>query len=85
MQLSKNPSTLQKRFLVLKTIAVELVAEISLNYDKNTSDRPSTCEKKVVRFQIQLRAMIHLSICLILMESYHKIAAVQTSAVFWTP
>ena len=30
-------------FFVLKITAVELVAGISLNYDKNTCDRPSSC------------------------------------------
>ena len=30
-------------FFVSKRIAVELAPEFSLNYDKNTSDRPSTC------------------------------------------
>ena len=30
-------------FFVLKIIAVEVVAEISLNYNKNTCDQPSVC------------------------------------------
>ena len=34
---------LQKIFLALKIIAVKLLAGICVNYDKNTSDRPSTC------------------------------------------
>ena len=30
-------------FFILKITALELVAGISLSYDKNTCDRPSTC------------------------------------------
>ena len=56
-------------FLVSEIIAVEVVAGISLNYDKSTCDRPSTCYKAVRRFQIRLKAMIHNSVCLILIES----------------
>ena len=33
----------QKIFLVLKMIPLELVPGISGLYDKNSSDRPSTC------------------------------------------
>ena len=29
--------------MVLKIIAFELVAGVSVNYEKNTFDRPSTC------------------------------------------
>ena len=29
--------------MVLKIIAFELIARVSVNYDKNTGDRPSTC------------------------------------------
>ena len=29
--------------MVLKIIAFEVVAGVSVNYDKNTYDRPSTC------------------------------------------
>ena len=56
-------------FLVSEIIAVEVVAGISLNYDKSTCDRSSTCYKAVQRFQIRLKAMIHNSVCLILIES----------------
>ena len=71
--------------MVLKIIALEFVAGVSVNYHKNTCDRPSTSQKNVLTFQIQLRDMIHNSICLILTEHWHKTAAVQTSAVFLTP
>ena len=33
----------QKKSLVLKIIALELVGGISLSYEKNTCDRPTTC------------------------------------------
>ena len=33
----------EKLFLVFKIIAFELVAGISLNYEENTCDQPSTC------------------------------------------
>ena len=32
--------------MVLKIIAFELVAGVSVNYEKNTFDRPSTCQEK---------------------------------------
>ena len=34
---------LQQTFLALKIITVKLLAGNCVNYDKNTSDRPSTC------------------------------------------
>ena len=34
---------LQKIFLALKIITVKLLAGTCVSYDKNTSDRPSTC------------------------------------------
>ena len=71
-------------FLVSKINAVELVAGNSLNYDNDTGDRLSTCFQTVLRFHILLKAMIHNLICLILMQTYHKSAAVETSAVFRT-
>ena len=43
MYILKMQYSFQKMFLVSKIIVVELVAGISLNYDKNTCDRPSTC------------------------------------------
>ena len=72
-------------FIVFKKFALELVAGISVNYNKNTRHRRSTCQKAVLRFKIGLGDIIHNAICLILMEQYHKSAVVQTSAVFWTP
>ena len=42
---------LQKMFFLSKVIAAKLVEGISLNYNKNTFDRPSTCNKTVIRFQ----------------------------------
>ena len=54
--------------IVFKIIAFELKALISFNYDKNTCEGPSTCEKAVLRFQIPIRDIIHKSICFILME-----------------
>ena len=68
-----------------KIIPFELVAWVSPNYEKTTCDGRPPCSKAVLRFQIRLRDMIHNSICLLLMEHYHKSAAVQTSAVFWNP
>ena len=55
-------------FMVLKIIAFEFVVGGSLNYEKNTCDGPSTCQKSVLRIQIRLRGVIHNSISLILME-----------------
>ena len=54
--------------MVLKIIAFEFVVGGSLNYEKNTCDGPSTCQKSVLRIQIRLRGVIHNSISLILME-----------------
>ena len=70
---------------VLRLIAVELVAGVSLNYDKNACEQPSTCKKASLRFQILLRDMIHNSICLILMENWHESPVLQTCGVFQTP
>ena len=47
----------------------EVVVGVSVNYDKNTCDRLSTCQKAVLRFRIQLKDMTQKSICLILMEN----------------
>ena len=66
---------------VLKIIAFELVAGVSANYDKNTSDGPWTCYKAVLRFQIWVRHMIRNLICLILMELEHERVAAQNWAV----
>ena len=71
-------------FMVLKRILFQFAAAVSVNYDKNRCDSLSTCSKAVRKFQIQLRDMIHNSICFILMGHYHKSAALHTSAVFWT-
>ena len=70
--------------LVLKINALELVARLSLYYDKNKCARPSTCYKTLLAFQIRLRDMIHNSLCLILMETWSTSSAVQSSAVFTT-
>ena len=43
MKISKIQQKFQKTFMVLKILAFELVAGISLNCDENTCDRPSTC------------------------------------------
>ena len=71
-------------FMVLKRISFQLAAAVSVNYDKNRCESLPTCSKAVLRFQIQLRDMIHNSICFILMGHYHKSAALHISAVFWT-
>ena len=71
--------------MVLKIIGFELVAGVSLNYEKNICDRSSMFEKAILRFEMQLRDIIHYSNCLILMEHCNKIAPVPTSALFWTP
>ena len=65
-------------FLVLKIITFELVAGISGDYDKNTCDRPSTCQKKVLTFKKGLRDKIQNSLCFILMKRWPKSAAAQT-------
>ena len=72
-------------FIVCKIITFELFPGVSLNYDNDTCDRPSTSQKLVLRFQVPLRDRTHNSICLILMKHWHKSAAVQNSALFWTP
>ena len=82
MYISKMQKKFEKMFLVSKIIAVELNAESSLCYDKNTCHLPSTCYQTVLRFQIRVGAMTHISISLILIRSYQKSAAVQTSGVF---
>ena len=41
---------LEKMFKIFEIMAFELVAGISLNYDKNTCDQQSTCNQTVVRF-----------------------------------
>ena len=71
--------------MVLKINALEVLAGVSVNYEKNTCDWPSTRKKAVLIIQIPLRDMIHNSISLILLEHSHKNATVQTLAVFWTP
>ena len=53
---------------VLKIFSFELVAGVSVNYDKNISAAPSTRENAVPRFQIRLREMLHKSSSVILME-----------------
>ena len=64
----KNAIKFAENFMVLNIIAFELVARVSVNYDKNAWERPSRCEKLVLRFYIPLRVMIHNSVFLILME-----------------
>ena len=67
---------LRKMFLVFKKIAFEIVARLYLSCDKNTCDRPSTCQKAVLNIQISLRQMFPDSFCLILMKNKDKSAAV---------
>ena len=74
----------QKIFWIFEVIAFEAVTGIFLNYDKNASDRQSTCYETLVRFHIWLRDMFSNVICLGLMESHHKSAVLQVSAVFGT-
>ena len=46
--------------------AFELKPLISVIYDKNACERPSTCEKAVVRLPIALKDITNNLICLIL-------------------
>ena len=39
----ENAIKFEKRLMVFKIIAFELVAGVSVNYEKNACDRPSTC------------------------------------------
>ena len=71
-------------FFVFKIISFEVKVLISVNYEKNACEQWSQCEKAVLRFQIQLRDIIHNSICLMIIEHLNKSPPVQTSAVFRT-
>ena len=69
---------------VFEIMAFEHIAGISLNYDKNTCDRQSTCYQTVLRFYIWLKEMFSNSICLGLTEDHGESVAVLISAVFVT-
>ena len=56
-------------FVVSNLIAIKVAAGGFVNYDKNTCDGLSACQKTISRFQIRLRDMIHNSISLTLMEN----------------
>ena len=54
--------------MFLNIIVLELVAGVSINYDKNACDRPLTFQKAVLGFQMPLRDIKPNSIYLILIE-----------------
>ena len=59
-------------------------AGISLNSDKNTFYQQSTCYQTVLRFHICLKVIFSNSVCLGIMQTYDKRAAILISAVFVT-
>ena len=65
-------------------MAIEHVAQISLNYDENTCDRETRSYQTVLRFHIWLKEMFPNSIYLGLIENYDESAAALISAVFGT-
>ena len=75
---------LEKMFRVFQIMAFEHVSGISLNYDKQTCERQSTCCQTVLRSQIWLKEMFSNSICIGLMENLAESAAVLILAVFVT-
>ena len=73
---------MQKIFRVFEIIPFEHVAEISLNYDKQTCKRQSTCYQTVLTFHISQKEMFSNSFFRGLMENYDESAAVLISPVF---
>ena len=65
-------------------MALEHVAGISVNYDKQIFERQATCYENVAKFHIWLKEMFSNSICHGLMENSDESAAVLISAVFVT-
>ena len=55
--------------MVLKLIAFEVKAVISVNYDKNACEQPSMCYKALLRFEIEIRETTSILICLRLTEN----------------
>ena len=65
-------------------MSFEHVAGISLNYDKQTCDRQSTCYQRVLRFHLPLKEMFYNSIFYGLIECSDENAPVLISAVLPT-
>ena len=65
-------------------MAFERAAGICRNYDKNRSDRQSTCYQRVLRFQVSLEKIFSNSTCLDLMENCNESAALLIWVVFVT-
>ena len=65
-------------------MSFEHVAGISLNYEKQTRDRQSTCYQRVQRFHLPQKQMFSNSICPGLIECSDENAPVLISAVLRT-
>ena len=65
-------------------MSFEHVPKISLNYDKQTCDRQSTCYQRVLKFHLPAKQMFSNSICLGLIECSDENAPVLISAVLPT-